>query len=95
MTTSDDRSRRPTPVPAAKALDAWFLEVRCKILEVAATLDRIGRGAGASALDEDARLAKIRQALEVLLDRSGGRAERIQQIFSLDYDPSWERPAPR
>jgi hypothetical protein len=31
----------------------------------------------------------------VLHDRSGGRAERIQQIFSLDYDPAWERPQPR
>ena len=41
------------------------------------------------------RLAKMRQALEVLHDQSGGRAERIQQIFSLDYDPAWDRPQPR
>ena len=95
MTTHDTRPPRPTPVPAAKTLDTWFLDVRCKLLEVAAALDRIGRGAGASSLDDDPRLTKIRQALEVLLDRSGGRAERIQQIFSLDYDPTWERPAPR
>jgi len=33
--------------------------------------------------------------LEELRDESGGRAERIQKIFSLDYDPSWERPKPR
>ena len=33
--------------------------------------------------------------IEVLLDRSPARAERIQQIFSLDYDPSWEKPKPR
>jgi len=26
---------------------------------------------------------------------SGGRAERIQKIFSLDYDAEWERPKPR
>jgi hypothetical protein len=94
MSTQDDR-RRPTPVPAAKALDAWFLDARSRILDVAATLDRIGRGAGANSLDADPRLVKIRQALEVLLDPSGGRAERIQQIFSLDYDPIWERPTPR
>jgi hypothetical protein len=31
----------------------------------------------------------------VLADPSGGRAERVQQIFSLDYDPAWERPQPR
>ena len=83
------------PLPAAKALDAYFLEARSKLLDLAAVLDRIGRGSGAAGVDEDPRLARIRQALEVLHDRSGGRAERIQQIFSLEYDPSWKRPQPR
>jgi len=84
-----------TPLPAAQALERYFLEARCKLLELAAILDRIGRGANATSVAEDPRLEKIRQALEVLHDRSGGRAERIQQIFSLDYDPTWERPQPR
>jgi hypothetical protein len=84
-----------TPLPAAKALDAYFLEARCKILEVAAILDRIGRGRDASTVDHDPRVARIREALEVLADHSGGRAERIQKIFSLDYDAEWERPKPR
>jgi hypothetical protein len=92
--THDDRSRKGAtlpPLPASKALDAYFLEARCKLLDLAAILDRINRGGGV----DDARLARIRQALEVLHDESGGRAERIQQIFSLDYDPAWERPQPR
>jgi hypothetical protein len=84
-----------TPLPAAKALDAYFLEARARLLDLAAILDRIGRGTGASATDEDPRLDKIRQALEVLHDESSGRAERIQQIFSLDYDPAWKLPQPR
>lgn len=84
-----------TPVPAAKALDSWFLEARCKLLDLAAILDRVGRGPGASGVEADPRLQKIRQALEVLHDQSGGRAERIQQIFSLEYDPAWKRPQPR
>jgi hypothetical protein len=84
-----------TPLPAGKVLDAYFLEARHKLLDLAAILDRIGRGQGAGALDDDPRLEKIRQALEVLHDRSGGRAERIQQIFSLAYDPTWQRPQPR
>jgi hypothetical protein len=84
-----------TPVVAPKALDDYFLEARSKLLDLAAILDRIGRGREASRVDEDPRLAKIRQALEVLHDRSGGRAERIQQIFSLNYDSDWERPQPR
>ena len=83
-----------TPLPAGKALDAFFLEARSKILDLAAILDRIGRS-GDPAVEKDPRLARIRQALEVLHDQSGARAERIQQIFSLDYDPGWERPQPR
>ena len=84
-----------TPLPAAKALDTYFLEARCKILEVAAILDRIGRGRDVSTIDNDPRVARIREALEVLADHSGGRTERIQKIFSLDYDANWERPKPR
>jgi hypothetical protein len=84
-----------TPLPAAQALDRYFLEARSKLLDLAAILDRIGRGQAASSVDADPRLEEIHQALDVLHDKSGGRAERIQHIFSLDYDPSWERPQPR
>jgi hypothetical protein len=80
---------------SATALDAHYLEARCKILDLAAILDRIGRGGGAAAIEGDPRLERIGQALEVLIDRSPARAERIQQIFSLDYDPAWDRPKPR
>jgi hypothetical protein len=84
-----------TPLPAAQALDRHFLEARSKLLDLAAVLDRIGRGQGAGDTDKDPRLDKIRQALEVLHDKSGGRAERIQQIFSLEYEAGWERPQPK
>jgi hypothetical protein len=83
------------PMPAERALDSYFLEARCKLLDVAAILDRINRGLPTEELENDPRLLRIRRAMEVLLDRSGGRAERIQQIFSLDYDQTWERPQPR
>jgi hypothetical protein len=83
------------PLPAPAALDAYFLEAeaRSKLLDLAAILDRIGRGANANGA-EDGRLAKVRQALEVLHDEAKGRAERIQRIFSMEYDPTWERPKP-
>jgi hypothetical protein len=81
------------PLSAQTALDTYFLEARCKILDLAAILDRIGRGGGQ--VDEDPRLEKVRMALEVLRDESGGRAERVQQIFSLEYDATWEKPKPR
>ena len=81
------------PLPANKALEQFFLEARCKLLDVAAILDRINRGQEAGEVKaDDPRIDKIRKALEVLHDQSGGRAERIQQIFSLDYDPKWQRP---
>ncbi len=82
-----------TPLTAKSALDAFFLEARSKILDLAAILDRVGRGDGSVA--SDARLEKIRRALEVLQDASGARAERVQQVFSLEYDPAWEKPTPR
>jgi hypothetical protein len=97
--STDDRPRKGSssllPLPAGAALDSYFLEARSKLLDLAAILDRIGRGGGAVEVAEDPRLERIRRALEVLHDPSGGRAERIQQIFSLDYDPAWQRPQPR
>lgn len=84
-----------TPLPASKALDAFFLEARSKILDLAAIFDRIGRGKESAAVAADLRMEKIRKALDILEDESGGRAERIQKIFSLDYDATWEKPAPR
>jgi len=84
-----------SPLPAAKALDAYYLEARSKLLDLAGILDRIGRGAESVTVGHDPRLTRIRQALEILQDGSGGRAERVQQLFSLGYEAGWERPQPR
>jgi hypothetical protein len=81
-----------TPLPAAKALDLFFLDARARVLDLAAILDRIDRGAGPR---EDPRLAKLRQAVALLQAGGPGRAEKVQQLFSLDYDPNWPRPEPR
>ena len=82
-----------TPLPSARALDVFFLDARSRLLDLAATLDRLDRGDGSSAADS--RLEKVRQALLTLLENGPGRAERVQRIFSLDYDPDWPRPQPR
>ena len=84
-----------TPLPAPAALDAFFLDARARLLDLAATLDRIGRGAGAEGVAADPRMQKIRQALEALLNQPADRAAAVQQIFSLEYDPNWPRPEPR
>ena len=83
------------PLPATQALDSFFLEARAKLLDLAAILDRIGRGSGAGGVSADPRLARIREALGILADESGGRAERVQKLFSLGYDPGWKIPQPR
>ena len=83
-----------TPLPAAKVLDSYYLEARCKLLEIAAILDRIDRGSGRRLVENDPRLGKIRQAVEELLETGAGRAERMQHVFSEDYEPGWQRPQP-
>jgi hypothetical protein len=83
------------PLPAAKALDAYFLEARAKLLDLAAILDRIDRGSGSDSGLRDPRLQRIHDALAVLDSDAANRAERIQMIFSLDYDPAWPRPTPK
>jgi hypothetical protein len=78
---------------AAAVLDRDFLELRGKILEVAAVLDRFDRAPSHHAPGEapDRRLAQIRQAMEALLEPGPGRAETVQRIFSIAYDPAWRQ----
>lgn len=83
------------PLPAKAALDAYFIEARSKLLDLAAILDRIGRGADAATVAADPRMQRIRAALQTLLDKPAARAEDIQRLFSLPYDPEWKVPAPK
>ena len=84
------------PLPANKALEQYYFEARAKLLDIAAILDRIHRGQESGAVPmDDPRIDKILESLEVLHDQSECRAERVQQIFSLNYEESWEKPTPR
>ncbi|MGH7134312.1 MAG: hypothetical protein ACREHD_01145 [Pirellulales bacterium] len=65
-----------------------FLEIRARILELAAALDRIDRADGSMAAD--ARLSRIEQGLAALAEAGPGRAERVQMIFSLPYEAGWQ-----
>jgi hypothetical protein len=79
-----------TPLPAPAVLDGYFLEARSKLLDLAAILDRIDRGGGSA----DPRLSRIHDAVAALRESGVSRAERVQNIFSLPYDPNWKRPTP-
>lgn len=78
----------PIPLDAPEVLNREFLEVRAKLLQIAATLDRIDRASGS--VEGDPRLDQIHEALEILLGRDKDRAEQIQVIFSLPYDDTWQ-----
>ena len=36
-------------------------------------------------------MAQLRQAIESLLEPGPGRAETVQRLFSLDYEPEWQK----
>jgi hypothetical protein len=74
---------------AAEVLNRDFLGTRSRILEVAAALDRLDRAPARVGETPDRRLAQLRQAIKALLEPGPGRAETVQRIFSLDYDPNW------
>jgi len=79
----------PNSRDAIEVLDHDFLETRCKLLEIAAVLDRIDRAPARHGEHPDPRLGQIRRALGALLEPGPDRAETIQRIFSLDFDPAW------
>ena len=72
---------------AAKTLDNYFLDTRCMLLEIAATLDRYDQAVDREcepAAEIDDRLDKIHQALALLAERdtTSDRAERLLNLFS-------------
>lgn len=72
---------------AQEIFDREFLEIRAKLLQLAAHFDRIDR---AGTLD-DAHRETVAQALQLLLDPATGprRAEQLQLLFSRMYEPNW------
>jgi hypothetical protein len=76
---------------AQQTLEQYYLEMRWRCLSLAADLDRVERAAGGRALiDAEPRLQKLKQALAVLLEARGNRAEQVQNIFS-DKTPAPQR----
>ncbi len=75
-------------VPQSKAVvDAGFIPIRAKLIEVAAFLDRVERYAVA----DDFRCAALRSAAALLVD---GKPERARRILEKLSDPTTQ-PARR
>jgi hypothetical protein len=79
----------PLPLSAPEVLAREFLEIRCKILELAASFDRLTRAEGS--VEDDPRLARLREALTAVLEDPADRAEQVQMIFSRAYEDDWQK----
>ena len=79
------------PMNSQQVLDREYLEIRGKILEVAASLDRLDRAAGD--VTQDPRMALVHKGLQIALQSNGtqgdSRAKQIQLLFSREYADSW------
>jgi hypothetical protein len=65
-----------------QVLDLYFMDARCKLIDLAAFMDRVERGSGT----EDFRMTEFRKALQAL-SAIDNRAEKVLLAFS---DPSTE-----
>ncbi|MBI2827127.1 MAG: hypothetical protein HYX69_20850 [Planctomycetia bacterium] len=74
---------------APAVLDREFLDIRARVLELAAALDRLDRADGS--VGGDARMAAIAQAIDIVRDSKADRAERVQLIFSRPYEKGWRQ----
>jgi hypothetical protein len=72
---------------APELLNREFLELRCRILDLAAAFDRLDRADGNVAADP--RLARLHEALELLSKPLPDRAEQVQLTFSRPYADDW------
>jgi hypothetical protein len=78
----------PNPT-AAQVLDREFLSIRCRLLDLAAAMDRVDRTAGQ--VNDDGRWQQIHQAIGAIASPNGNRAEQAQLVFSLSYSENWRR----
>jgi hypothetical protein len=69
------------PMSRREVIDAYFLEHRAKLIDVASWLDRLDRARPESD-DVDFREAAMRQAIGILTDGETHRAKRILELLS-------------
>lgn len=70
------------PMTYAQIVDAYFLEHRAKVIDIAAFLDRLERAADGTPAKDDFRVAALRNALTLLGDGQGERAKRVLESLS-------------
>jgi len=71
-----------------EVLDQYYLDTRCQLLEIAATLDRYDfAGQGDNAPASDQRLEQIYRSLD-LLSRRDTATDRSERLLNLYSDPA-------
>ena len=65
-----------------EVLDLYFMDARCKLIDLAAFMDRVDRASGT----EDFRMAEFRIALQAL----GGTNKRAEKVLLALSDPTTE-----
>ena len=65
-----------------------FMIARAKIVELAATLDRIERATGN--VDDSKNMQLLMQGMHILCDDEVEKAKRVQLLMSRQYDPQWQ-----
>ncbi len=74
---------------AEKILSDEYLVARSKILELAATFDRLHAAPGE--VDQSPLKGLLDRALEILTDSEADKARRVQLLMSREYDPDWRK----
>jgi len=73
--------RQSCPMSRSQVLDAYFMDNRAKLLDIAAFLDRFDR-AGDDGSNSDFRIASFREALNTVVNSDSDRAAAILEILS-------------
>ncbi|MEM9753508.1 MAG: hypothetical protein AAF916_09000 [Planctomycetota bacterium] len=79
------------PMTAAEVIDAYFLEHRGKLLDIAAFLDRVDRAGDVAEAKGDFRLGALQDGLRLVGDGQPHRAKRLLEALS---DPT-DAPIPQ
>lgn len=81
-------AKQTCPMTAKEVIDAYFIENRWRILEIAAFLDRVDRSKDPETGKADFRYRALMKALEILVEGKEGRTEALQRNFSdLSIEP--------
>jgi hypothetical protein len=89
MNTNLNAVEKPVERTAEQVVADEFLIARAKILELAATLDRIERASGD--IEDSKQMQLIAHGLQILCDDEVEKAKRVQLLMSRQYDPHWQQ----